>query len=913
MTKNQCRSTPWACVLPIVTLIGLTACGGGGGGGGGATAQSEDDAAAAARAMVIPQEISAVPAASSSQSQSAQLPGSAKLFSRLPRAAKAVADLPATSDYSQAVSRKYVETGALEVFSIIETIMKALRQTNYWDESVIDGDRYAAQISWEESRDGQDTKNVQTWHVQSSYNGNDADSPTGETVLVKVWIPETDDNGNERQVKAEFKLYDQADIDDDGTVHDFGVWDLNVAFDASGSEYFAARASKETVDGTEFAKLTIREHNSRQEQGDTVETDMKAVLYRNDDTGYGKIQVPDFDCDNNGCEMVNKTIAYAYDPDHIYIGIDDTGDGLSNPEDGGNDTKKLLDRNSTVAVTHRYGLFLASNGNNVTRTTNFGFPIRFSDGNGRENWGYYGAFQGEHHLWAWGENGFALSDGGSVNKESWNGGQRTLTPYTVEFQKSLFAKREMQAVDVSSIEGMPLQTFYNRFWNLTYLSAGPDGAGWYDCKGWVNFDQGNNPTCQGPDGAVSFAAFDGGKLVEAAGNNAMIQYEPMGGGGSQVDYSGGDFNVGTPANGDRLMVNVFGRLWLELQGADGSYQWVKKVQRQGAQDWEADFDEQSDAAFVFPSGDDLRGNINGTNYVIKHMRDLDVDADKADAGDYKVFVEAQTVANPTNLATFLPPGTDYLAAPWQKDDPYTWDSALRVLKDGNDTVYTQDTWGLMAWDNNGTPNDTTDDMPLTAAGTAAVTDNFGNPLMFADDMSTVAVQFNYRYAAGGNGQEPAQVYLKDGSGNYALLSDPITLVDVPVVNKDGDAAGTLDLRYDGWMHGLPEMRDAFERGGLASEFLGKVRNIVSGTEAVGVDGTHYYIKALETSVFLDDVSDQVGTTIPFADLPDWQSADALDLDALAPSYVDNGMSGMTQAQLDAAVVKFVEGVAVSSD
>ena len=147
----------------------------------------------------------------------------------------------------------------------------------------------------------------------------------------------------------------------------------------------------------------------------------------------------------------------------------------------------------------------------------------------------------------------------------------------------------------------------------------------------------------------------------------------------------------------------------------------------------------------------------------------------------------------------------------------------------------------------------------------------------------------------------SQQFLIDADNQYVLLSDPIALSPITVPNGAG-VDKTLSLQYDGWMHGLPDMYQELSKNDftMSDEIADKVINIPAGTEVT--DGTStYYVKPLETSVFLNTVTTGeitgAGGTVP-----DLTNAKNIDLSTV-PDYVDNGMG----AKPTDTVVKYSEG------
>lgn len=175
--------------------------------------------------FAVPTEISAVPPNSS-----------ASLKTAITVLNAAATD--AGTDYSNAVTTKYVEEQTLEQFDIIEQIMQALAQTHYADATNINQGPYKAMIAWQDENNGVETKTLEPWVVDSALI-----TENGQTVnRVRVWIEEVN-NGTPSVVKAEFKITAAATQLSDGSFRDFGAWTLHAKMDDLGAEYFSAEAT----------------------------------------------------------------------------------------------------------------------------------------------------------------------------------------------------------------------------------------------------------------------------------------------------------------------------------------------------------------------------------------------------------------------------------------------------------------------------------------------------------------------------------------------------------------------------------------------------------------------------------------------------------------------------------------------
>jgi hypothetical protein len=101
------------------------------------------------------------------------------------------------------------------------------------------------------------------------------------------------------------------------------------------------------------------------------------------------------------------------------------------------------------------------------------------------------------------------------------------------------------------------------------------------------------------------------------------------------------------------------------------------------------------------------------------------------------------------------------------------------------------------------------------------------------------------------------------------------------------------------MHGLPDLFEELRKNDfvVTQGVSDKIINIPAGTQLddAADSSKHYVVKPLEVSEFLEVVADP-GTL-------DLTTANAVNLDALAPSFVEHGMGGMPNV----TTVKYSEG------
>ena len=894
-------------------VLALAGCGGGGDSATTSSGGTTTSGGATIRAYTLPTEISAVPA-------SASTAASVRGASMMGRFDRAVAALPSASDYNQSMTAKYIEEHALEQFSIIEQVMKALAQTHYNETANQTGTAYKAMVAWEDENNGVSIKKLEPWVVESSVvSGALPDGTTGNMNKVQVWIVEDDNSpnatpGSKRTIRAEFKIYSGATFNADGSVLTYGEWDLNVAFGSGTSKFFVATSRNNN--GIPELKINMNEGGGFS----------RAVLYRSGASGYGKVEYPDYSsCNSPSCTPTSASAGYAYNADYLAVQV--AGQLVA-----------YKDRNNKVEMTHRYGLFYTENppagvtaGESIEKHKSFGFPVSYVDGNGVTQHAYYGAWQGRHQLWGGGQNG--VPAGTKVTRDDF-GANATPATYTVSptFNGS-FTKRTLVTGSPDDIKDIVVETFTNKHFDLFNVA----GA-WKFCDGgWIQFG-GPNQANQCMDFSTkqpkAFTAFTGwDKLVGDnrkhvninhwdSVNQVPVNYVYLATDPGTVTWSGAGFYPATQgqtglqpnanavryagSNGDQVGVDINGSIYIQYTGDFTGVKtgWVqKKLISFDQSTWTPTFDAAGDTAFTPEQGREYYINSNGVNYVVRRVAAANAVA------DYEVQLELQTTANPINYSTILPTGTDYLGLPWQQglklkletstasanflklvyaaDDPST--NAVETTAD----VYTSGQWGLQAFNAAGAP--------LDASGAVVTVDGFGVPTG-----ATRPVQFNWEYSASGGWG--TQQYLINADSTYKLLSDPISLVAQSYnYSYQTGVTKTLALQFDGWMHGLPDLYQDLQKDGwtMTTALSQKIINIPAGTQVTDSNGVAYYIKPLQVSIFLAEVT----TPATGKTFPDVTQGSNLNVGAgspLLPTFTDHGMS----ATIPTATVKYSEGNAV---
>lgn len=831
--------------ISLLLSYSLTACGGGG-------SSSSDVGLAGKPGFSVPTEISAVPTNSSATGNSK--PSNKSSFkSQLLAVKQAATD--AGTDYSTTPSTKFVEENALDQFGIIESIMKSLAQTRYADAENINNGPYKAMVTQPGNNKGAASKVLQPWVVDSKLiteNGK-------EVNVVQVWIEETDDSGQPRPVKAEFKISASATKKADGSYQDYGVWTLNAGLGES--DNFAASAS---VGANGEAILKIHETASASGGGNGgggTPFETKGILNKSDTSGFGRVQFPEFgNCDQNGCTMTPTDVSYVYDAAHLAV-------------KAGSDPTEFKDRTNVIDMTHRYGMFEADTGKDVLKTHSFGFPVEYTV-NGVRQFAYYGAWQGQHQLWA---NGGTVPAGTTVTRADRNSNQ-AVESYTVSAPVAgTLVKRTLVGGSINDIKNIPVEIFVNIGYQLQW-----NGSQWVNC---VNPNFGTfPPTCGAGSGPITDFGFlvanpaDTRKfiMINRWVNNQETDYvyDPNGssGAGFYVATRNQQNNsltstgvLYTPASGDQLFANIGGSIYIMYNGNS----WVEKILASFDQStWTPTFaPADQDKPYTLDLNREYYINNQGVNYVVK----------RTDTATYDVQTELQSVANPVNVSTFLQANTIFKPQ-WDSTGNSTYQfitdpASPKFLKlvyasvGANDPtanvgdLVTQGQWGLVAW----------------VGGT------------------NTGVQFNWNYPREGE-NFGTLTYLIKGDGTYKLLDDPIRLSPITLTNNGGETR-TVALQYDGWMQGLPDLYQELQKNNfkMSDDISDKIINIPAGTDVVDAQGKHYLIKPLETSQFLTALSSDPG------DL-DLILANTLDLSTV-PTFVAPTMG----AEPSVSTIKYTEG------
>lgn len=861
-------------VLSLCLFWLLSGCGGGGSSSTAVTTppgssnptQTPTDTQTTA-GIALPQEVSAISA--DNGTVAAQTSG---LRARLMAVADAASQLPADSDYQTELTAKYVDEPALQVFDIIDTILKAVAQTHYADPANVNAGPYKTMVSWYDDNNGQKVKQVQTWIVDSSMKDG--------ANIVDIWP-----DGDHMPSAVEAKIKTAPTQASDGSYLDYGKWTISAKFNASASAYFEASAD---VDANGMTVLAINEVDEESGPSGPLTATTKAIVHKANGSGYGQALVPNWDaCYQQGStacssgQVPGVQVKYAYNQDYLtYEKLDSNG----NPSGA----QVYKDRSNKVEMDYQYGLFDATTGADVQKTKSFGFPVNYTDSNGTHQ-AYYGAWQGLHQLWS--NDGTTVPDGTTVTRAD-VGGNQTAASYTVKSFPGSLTKRTLVASDIGQLLNIPVQAWINQ--NLTLIYS---GGVWNEClsQGW---DSNGNMTCGSPTNFTSQLGTlepdsTGQKAVnidrwDQNGNRTMYAYN--GSGFDVVDQNGNVTGSYTPADGDVLTVSIGGNIYLEYTGnfdsTTNNSGWVQKTLTAFDQNTNTPTFGATDQPFDFANGAQYSLNNNGANFVVERT------ATNGAAADYQTSMEIQTVANPANVATVVPTDTVFKQQ-WDTSadaTTYTFDSDptsasylmlvyQHVSQQDQQAGHTQGevltdgAWGLLAYDQNGNQ--------LTDAN---------GPL-----------QYNWQYAQSSN-DWGAATYLVDGSGNYKLLDDPVMLQPLQLTTNGGDTLN-FSLQYDGWLHGLPDMHQELEKNNyqITPTIADKVVNIPAGTPVSDEAGNDYFIKPMEIGVILPVVTAS-DITAAGKTAPDLSAADQAGLSTVPAFVAPNGAVAPTDV-----VLKYIEG------
>jgi hypothetical protein len=818
---------------------------GGGGGGGGPLGLV---------GVALPGEISALPTSATPAAPTPSMrPASLSLAP--------VAALPADSDYRKATTSKFVSEQSLEQFEVLNTIFDALAQTHYDDAVNLNQGPYSAIVSWVEKNKDQQEKRLVKWTVDST-----RESETAPNV-VKAWFDMPMKGDQLHTIQAKVVITSAPTRNADGSYSDYGVWTMQVKLMDGMPFRFVASAERDAQQ-----RAVVKLGQSEPTGPTTPPQRTRGILVKSASSGSGKVDAPDYqNCMSPPCPQ--QQVAYVYDASDVTL-------------QKGTATPVTKSRTSFVDIVNRYGLYDATTGADVSTTRSFGFPIRATVA-GVENFGYYGAWQGRHQLWA---NGSSLPAGVTVTRADVPPNQAAPSYTTSPAFTGILVKRSYAPAQLSDLTGLVVET-----WDSRNFQLGFDGASW--CTNpTMDFSAGQpRATCGAQSAAFGDAELAGLELnPDDKRRNVMINAPPSqpwngigtppqpeffvyltsgaGGAGFYPAETGMGLPTPVPAGarkvfvaGDFVWVNVGGPIYISYEGL----RWVQKqLLSFDQQTWTPTFKgPEFDQTYALQTGREYYFNNSGTNYVVSVS---------AMTLATSVQLEIQSVAHPWDAATFAPAGTVF-------QQPYCGQGTCSSFAFGTDPAdlarFMKLSYATLSDKDAGSGKSVGDLVQAGMWGLQAVIG--GQP-----------VPFNWDYPPPGQ-QGGVQQFLMSGDA-YVQLDDPIRLEAVTLSNAGGSRSFTL--QFDGnWMQGLPNVWDELRRSGfvVSDAIRQKVFSIPSG-ELIG----SFIAKQLQVSQYMAPSS---GAPLDLAE------ALAIDL-ASVPAWVDNGMGAVPSP----APLRYSEGAAVAT-
>ena len=762
----------------------------------------------------MPQEVSAIPTGSGVNTQPVE-------SLRAGAWSHVLANLPADSDYAKAKTFKFVVDQDLSVFDILNTVFNAMSQIHYEDSANVNKGPYKAIVSWTENdSSGQGQKYLYTWVVDSKRASNTDPSvvsiwmrqPVGKapvglsTILVKVTI-----------TRAPV-------LNADGSCSDYGEWRIDARLaeldpvSIPGAFRFVATAGAQAG-----SSVVVME---KMDDGNGL---VRGVLHKSATSGYGKVRIPD---PNVIGSFIGKP--YAYDSQYVTL-------------KSGTNAPVTFARNSYVDVVNRYGLYDKTTGADVSKTKNFGFPIRATI-NGTETFGYYGAWQGQHQVWA---NGSTVPAGVPVTRADVAPGQSAPQYTTSEVFTGILTKRTYAPASLSDLTGIVVQSY-----DSTSYMIGYDGK-WYTNPDLVPAQ--GQPTAARDATSVDFTDF--ASLVNNPSDTQrsivvfqvagppkyfvyLVDYPTV---GNHVDgfylaqLTGPqpvrDPSATTPTvfqSGSWLQVNVGGPVYVSWNGTT----WVKKkVVAFDLKTWTPTFDPAGDTPYTLQDNREYYLNNSGTNYVVKRS-----------GGNVSVQLEIQTVAHPSDAASLIPSGTVFSPQFFQ---PGTSPSTYSFVTAAGSQSFMKLVYATVSESDASNGVKVGDVVTTSLQGLTAT-------------VGGATVQFNWQYPLQGQ-MGGVQQFLLESGGSYKMLDNPIQLESVTLTNPTGSR--TFTLQFDGnWMQGLPNvMQDLTSSGFKVTQAL-KDRSFAVPT---GTEIGSYIVKQLQISEFKE--------MLPSATALDLAAAKALNL------------------------------------
>lgn len=889
LTIGSCRVPSVAMIL--LTAVHWTGCSSGGG-GGGSTGEA---------GIELPSEISAVSASDSGgairSGKAARESASRALAERNARIARAVEDLPASSDYNTVQVRKFVELKALDVFEIISKIFDALRQTNYADEANVGAGWYKCMVAFQDNGEGGvTTTSLEEWYINSRLVG------ATNRVQAKIVSPDGRDGG-EQLILVQVDIEQAPTENDDGTIADLGLWEINASFTTEGvaptdESFFKATAS---IGENGLARLTVEDSFEEDFDGGTVQVGTRGVILRSITEGYGLVEVPDWEScfgPDGNCEGGPPAALVRFSYNANYLSIDVNGEESS------------FDRTDEHEIAHRYKLYNTTDGSDVEKTRTFGFPIRVAEDDD-QRFGWYGAWQDRHEIWAHGQS---LADGTVVQRN--DGGNPNNAPqYTVQRFGGALTRIELVEGSLDQIAGIAAEIFlFNNFrlrWDAEterwFECLGEDGMG--GCGSLVDFTDRLPALLTSGEGDqknvfISSFVFSEGNFVEtlyvysstpSTGFYVGERNEQTG----RVEATEEAVNLAELPDNFELFCSISGRTYIQYTGDfDGpttTSGWVERtVTSFDFSTYTPTFDAEADREFIFELGRSYFVNNRGANFRVRR------NADDGDAGDYQVFTEAQSVAKPTSdLATVYPVDT-VLVDSWNPEGSSTYQLNTDPASENYLLLEYASVSGL-------------DEGNGVEVGDVVTGDLWGLRIQGDESDFSTAISYNWTYQMEGEFWGGVS-YLVDEDDEYVLVSTPIRLETIQLASTNDivNSVPEVDwinysMSFSGHLHGLPdtwwELQKIGSSGDQVPSILSKNVRVPDGTEVTDADSAAtYYIKAVDVGIFLGLID-----AFPDGEEPDLSLADDLDLDAELPDF---DAPDMTSSIPRSAPLLYIQGVPV---
>jgi hypothetical protein len=800
------------------TAITLLVAAGCSGGGTAAPTGGETTSHDTVSGIALPREVSALPP------KPAAGPVTSLASFRGLAAALAAPDLSPTSDYATAQTAKWVNERAVSRFDVLNSIFNAIGQTNYADAANVNAGAYGSMVAAVSDGSDQKQKSLELWVVDSRVT-----TENGVPVnVIRAWIEEEG-----RIIPAVVRIFQAPTRNADGSYADYGVWTINADLALDGSQYFVATAEL-AGDGGSIIKV----HSTDGDPQNGV-YESRGILHRSGTAGYGKVSFADWNqCNSNPCTPPIVTVAYAYDGDVVRLDME---------TQGGGSTTVYKDRNVTVDLVEQYGLFDAQ-GRDVAKLHRFGFPVRVQS---NSSYGYYGAWQGRHQIWA---NGQTLAEGAVVARADRTQNQTAETYTTSKVYEGILTKHTYTDASLSDIKDVVVNAWDWQNWQLS-----GNGTQWMLCQ----MVQNQPPVCD-----TAFTSFSA--LVSDATTQVNIQGgQPMQSGQVQLSLNGthdGFVLAGTstpflPQSGAWVSANAGGPIWIVYTGTG----WVKKQVLSVDQNNQPTFGDGT-SPYSPPDGRDFYLNNMGVSYLVRCA-----------SGVCSAQLENQAVANPGNAATLVPPGTTFTQQAWGLTP-----SQFQLVEDSADPRFMKLVYTVVG--------DQDAHQPSPPAVGDVVTAGQWN---LSAQIGNQAVLFSWDYPSQQNNCPSCgvQQFLVDGQGQLVLLDDPIRLAPIDLVNGAGEHH-VYSLSFDGsWVSGLPDLHRDLQAAGylITPAIQAKAVAIPNGTVVTdAVDGTKQYLfKQLAVSEYLATTSDPGGLDVTAAQALDLSTVPTWAATALGarPSYV----------------------------